>query len=148
MKIAFVCTGNTCRSCMAEAIFNKEANLHGISSISAGTHVYPGSITSVNSAKVVKNNLAIDISTRVAVQLTKEIIEDVDIVLTMTENIKDILLYNFPQRHESIFTLCEYAGLGVDILDPYGMNLERYEATFEQIENAIKLIINKLSMKG
>ena len=45
MNILFVCTGNTCRSCMAEAIFNSICDIDGVRAYSAGISIIPGSKT-------------------------------------------------------------------------------------------------------
>ncbi|WP_027623666.1 low molecular weight protein arginine phosphatase [Clostridium lundense] len=144
MKILFVCTGNTCRSCMAEAIFNSVKEEDSVMVSSAGIAIFPNSKTSLNSALVVKKNLNIDISERYAVQLTKELLVENDLILTMTYNIKESLVGKFPEFGNKIFSLNEYVGIKGDVLDPYGDTVIVYENTFKQLKDGILLLLNKL----
>ena len=144
MKILFVCTGNTCRSCMAEVIFNslKKENLH--IAFSAGLAAIPQSKTSLNSTLIVKENFGVDISDRRAVKLTEELIKENDLILTMTSYMSDILNRNFPQYKGKIFSLNNYVGIEGDIIDPYGGSVSVYNNTFSELKNSILLLLNKL----
>lgn len=144
MNILFVCTGNTCRSCMAEAIFNHKCNIHNINAKSAGIAVLPGSKASKNSSSVVLSQLSADISGREAVQLTEKHLNNADLILTMTSNIRDILSSKFPQLKNRIFTINEYVGVKGDIIDPYGGNISVYEETFFELNKSIELLLDKL----
>ncbi|MFL0250500.1 low molecular weight protein arginine phosphatase [Clostridium neuense] len=144
MKILFVCSGNTCRSCMAEAIFNSICDIDNVKAISAGLSVFPGSKTSLNCAMIVNESLNLDISNRSAVQLNPFIIEEVDIVLTMTAYIRDVLRDTNETYANKIYSLGEYIGNNAEISDPYGGSLDIYRKTFVELKSNLEVLIEKL----
>lgn len=148
MKILFVCTGNTCRSCMAEVIFNELCNIEGISASSAGLSIVSGSSTSKNSALLVKKNLNIDLENRKAVQFTKDMIEKFDLILTMTSYMASIIKENFKEYKPNVYSLNEYVSLNKDITDPYGGDIDIYTNTFNDLKESIELLIKKFEDKG
>lgn len=145
MNILFVCTGNTCRSCMAEAIFNSLNNIENVTAASAGLSVIKGSTTSKNSTNVVMKNLNIDLENRKAVQLTDDLIKEADIILTMTSYMSQFIKNKFNKYSNKVFSINEYLGRDGDIIDPYGGNIDIYNATFNELKECIELLQEKLN---
>lgn len=125
MKILFVCTGNTCRSPMAEGIMNvkaKEKNLE-ITAESAGIFAFPGDEASKNAVKAA-SCFGADISGHRARRINAYMVEEFDFFLCMTEGHKMALSSFVPP--EKLLTLG-------NIPDPYGGDEEVYQHCAERI---------------
>lgn len=144
MNILFVCTGNTCRSFMAEAIFNHVNDIEEVTAKSAGIAVVPGSLSSSNACKVINDDINIDLSNREAVQLNEEIIDESDLILTMTYSAKDLLCNLSPEDSDRTFCITEYVGKEDEILDPFGGDIDVYRDTYTQLKDNILLLLKKL----
>lgn len=151
MNIMFVCTGNTCRSPMAEALMSKLAEASGdgkIAIASCGTDVYEPSQASAN-AVAVMGEMGIDLSGHLSQRLTRKQLEEADLVLTMTSYHKAIISAVFPGFEEKVYTLCEYAYNGeCDISDPYGGDVKQYRACAEQLKDAVEKIYSRIKSNG
>ena len=142
MKILFVCTGNTCRSPMAAALMNKisKENDMDVTSCSAGIFAKAGDKASTHAINTMKE-YEIDISNHTATPLTESIINDYDLILTMTDGHKAMISALAPEK---IFTICEYAGYNGEISDPYGGSLKEYRQTAEDIYDCLTDIAEKI----
>ncbi len=151
MKILLVCTGNTCRSSMAEGIFNKLIKDLGdkakdIEVQSAGTWALDGSKPSRNAIIAMKER-GIDIAQQKSTPLTNTLVEKSDLILTMTQNHKKQIIDSLSEVNSKVFTLKEYIGNNnddLDIIDPYGGSLDIYKACANEIEKALKKVIEKI----
>ncbi len=138
MKVLFVCTGNTCRSPMAEGAFNSLKK----GAISRGLMANEGEAASLNAIEAMKE-LGMDISGHKSHMLTIEDINEADLILTMTKRHKEAILWAVEDAKDKVFTLGEYAG-GEDVSDPYGGDLEEYLACAKRIYEYVGKIVEKL----
>ena len=141
-NIIFICTGNTCRSPMAEAIAKKLCKDTDLNIISRGIFVYDSFPINENSKNVLEKN-NIDMLEHFSKQLTLEEFEKADLILTMEREHKDILgKFNEDiDNNNKVFTLYEYAvNKDKDIKDPFGFNLEIYEKCFDEIYSLMSKI--------
>lgn len=108
-RVLFVCTGNTCRSPMAEGLFNAIARQRGFQgeARSAGVLAAEGMPISDHTATILRER---GCAAKAASQpLTREMSEWADLILTMTIGHKRQVLEMFPEAVEKTFTLKEFA---------------------------------------
>lgn len=135
MKVLFVCTGNTCRSPMAEVIFNEMYKNHHAES--RGLHARHGDRIEANALSVLKREYGFD-EKRKALQVTLSDINEADLVIAMTEAHKRELTGIYGM--DKVKTLKELAGSRGDILDPYGMDEYVYRRVFSEIRELLEQI--------
>ena len=148
MKILFVCTGNTCRSALAEGIARREAIERGLMDFevgSAGTSAWNGAPASDGGLLVALEH-GVDLSGHRARQLTREIVQENDVILVMGPH--------HLERAEALggegkaHLLTHYAAHGSTdraVSDPFGGDLEVYRATYEELEKEIKRVFDRIA---
>jgi tRNA threonylcarbamoyl adenosine modification protein (Sua5/YciO/YrdC/YwlC family) len=144
--IVLVCTGNTCRSPMAEGLLkHKLANAgqawSGVNVLSAGVAASEGAMASQEAVDVMDAK-GIDIACHESRPLSDAIMHRADIVLTMTRGHRAAILAAWPEMSDRVFTLRPDGG---DIADPVGGSVELYEQCARQIEESLDSWFSRLS---
>jgi protein-tyrosine-phosphatase len=146
MNLLFVCSGNTCRSPMAEAFARKIAERRGIQDLnvsSAGTNAFDN-VPATDEALLVGMERGLDLTGHRSRMLTPEIISDADLVFVMTpshvEQVKQM------GGRGKVHVIDEYASGATNkgISDPYGGDLEAYRATADVLEEELERLFDRL----
>lgn len=136
-KIMFICSGNTCRSPLAEGLFKKyleEKNITDIEVSSAGVSVFPGDEVSINSALVAMNR-GVNISLHRARRLNPQHLAETDLFVCMTET-----------HAEALSRYCDNSKIMVlNVPDPYGRAIDVYEECAKSLEKEFPRILKKLN---
>ncbi|HXW97253.1 MAG TPA: low molecular weight protein arginine phosphatase [Gemmatimonadales bacterium] len=145
--ILLICTGNTCRSPLAEAMLRRKLQERGVEGVtvgSAGTGAWDGAPAS-EGAYLVALEHGLDLSSHRARLLTRELVDGSDLVLTMARH----HLARAEQLGASgkAHLLGEFAGgegATAEVRDPFGGDLEGYRETYEELDAMLGAIVARL----
>ena len=145
-NVVFICTGNVCRSPMAEGFYQALApSDESLRVGSAGISAFDGQPASRHSVDVMTQE-DIDISHHTSRMLTPEIVDSASHIFGMTCAHRDAVQMMFPASREKVFVLREFlvgpdADFDLDVSDPIGGSLEEYVRTRNLIKEALTSVI-------
>jgi len=146
-KFLFVCSGDTCRSPMANVIFRakvKRFGIHGVTSSSAGLFVTSEKDMTKDAREALKF-LGYRAGRHTAVQIDQKRIDKADIILTMTLDHKQSIVSKY-NCADKTFSLSEFADLeGREVSDPYGKGRAAYIKCAKMIDYLVDEMIKRLN---
>lgn len=150
IRVLLVCTGNVCRSPLAEGMLRKflrEVDRHGdIVVESAGTFPAEGAPASPDSVEIAMQN-GIDIRGHAARPLSARLVDRADLILTMEPEHRERILAAFPEAEAKTFVLTTYGDAGGDpdgVPDPIGLGRAAYVETYRRLDVSLRAAIPKI----
>ncbi len=153
LMLLFVCTGNTCRSPMAEVICREmiakrlgckieELEDRGVVVISAGIAAMIGG-RATHEARETVEQIGLDLGNHETQPLTESLVRHADLIFSMTRSHREAILAQWPSAATRARLLCRD---GADISDPIGGPLERYEQCLAQIREELSARVAELEL--
>lgn len=153
LMVLLVCTGNTCRSPMAEMLLQKrladrlkcdQADLveNGVMVISAGVAAYPGAPAAGEAVQAMQQR-GLDLHSHESRPLTETLVRFADVILTMTTGHRASIVSEWPEAAEKTAVLDQDCG---DIPDPIGGPLELYERCASHIDDQLERWVNQVDL--
>ncbi len=141
-RALFVCEGNTCRSPMAEAIFNDRFAGSGTRASSAGLSVIAGQVMAVQATEALAE-WGIELANRPSRQIRARMVREADLIVTMTESQRARLRHFFPDVEARIYAMSDFLE-GIEVSDPYGQAIHAYRRVRDQLGSAMQKIFDRL----
>lgn len=149
-KILLICTGNICRSSMAQVLLGdaltRRQKENDYLLDSAGLAALSG-VNASEQAQAALHEMGLDLSYHKAKQVTDEMLQDADLILTMTASHKKVILEVMPSMKGKVFTLKEWVGNemeDLDVLDPFGQSLAVYCRCRDELKELLEKTADKL----
>lgn len=150
-RILLVCTGNTCRSPMAQILLQFQIDSAGLRdqylADSAGTGAWPGQAASAE-AIAVMHEQGLSLAGHRSRKVTGEMVESADLILALSHSHLQTLRQRFAAQAQKIHLLGDYGGNGEDVADPIGTGLSEYRECAGQIGKLVEQSWEKILTAG
>lgn len=147
-KVLFVCTGNQCRSPMAQGILNamlQKERIQSIQSDSAGTYAVYG-YTPTDEAVILSGERGVDIADYLSKPISPQLVEEADLILVMGRMHHAAVMNMAPAAIDKVFLLKSFGrnetdpDLKGEIADPIGGDREEYVRCFEELDREVNRV--------
>ena len=148
MNILFVCTGNTCRSPLAEGLARRIAQRRGLTDVtisSAGLNAWENSPASDGSL-LVGMEREVDLTSHRARVLTPEIVSEADLIFVMTPSHSEQVKQMGGRGKVHVLDAYASGATGDGISDPYGGDLSAYRETADALELHLEKVFDRLNI--
>lgn len=152
--ILFVCSGNTCRSVMAEGIFRvlwEEKGGGRIKIHSAGTSTFYRGKPSPFALEILRERAGIDLSSHLTTPLSQKMVEEADLILVMEKRHQEKIHSLYPFSRGKVFLLPEFAspfsGEEREVQDPVGGTREDYQRVAENLKKWLEKIVERIRVR-
>lgn len=144
-NVLFVCTGNTCRSPLAEVLFRDLVKDRADFKVgSAGVGAFSGQPASRYSAALAGEK-GLDLSRHQSRAVTVDLVESATHIVAMSRSHVAAILSDYPEADDKIYLISEFAAddrlRGRDLADPFGGDLAEYRHTLEQLEKMLPSVL-------
>ena len=150
MKILFVCTGNSCRSVMAEWILRhllQKKGKNNVQVLSAGTNAFPGMAPTLETVDVLQE-FGVDASGHLSRALSPELVDQADAIFCMEDFHRDQILALQPEAAEKVHLLRTFRNTtpipNPNIPDPIGRPKSVYQACLLTIQEGVQRVLEWL----
>ncbi len=145
-RVLFVCTGNTCRSPLAEVLFRdltRERDDYEVGS--AGVGAFSGQPASRHSQELARQR-GLDLSGHLSRAVTVDLVDAATHIFAMSRSHLADLLDDYPDAEDKMYLVSEFAAedelRGRDLTDPFGGSLEDYRETLARLERLLPSVFN------